>query len=610
MPAAVERQTTRREYRFGPRWLQDGRVEFRMWAPGQARVRLRIDGRESVDMMRDAEGWHRQTLGPLEPGTRYEFQLDDGTTTPDPASRYQPDDVHGPSELVADEPFSAGAWRGRAWEELVFYEVHVGTFTPEGTFRAAVDKLDHLASLGVTAVQLMPIADFAGTRGWGYDGVKHYAIEAAYGRPEDLRRFVAAAHTRGIAVFLDIVYNHFGPEGNYLPKLAPAFFTDRHKTPWGAGINYDGDDARPVRDYFIENVLFWLTEYGLDGFRFDAVDTITDDSEEDLLYEIARRVREEFAARQVHLVLENGDNEAHFLRRSPGGDALAFTAQWNDDLHHVLHVAATGEGGGYYSEYLGNTALLARSLAEGFAFQGEVMKYRGRARGEPSDQLPPTAFVSFVQNHDQVGNRAFGERLGALAPPHKHRAVACVYLLAPQIPMLFMGEEWNALDPFYYFCDFAEPLASAVRDGRRAEFARFAEFSDPVHRERIPDPLDPATFEACRLHWDDAALPAHADWLRWYKRALSARRTHVQPRLRQIRRAATWQVLAPGAIFVNWNCGEAGRLRVAANLSDVRVEFPVDRGRVFWHEGEKPDDATLLPWSVRWTTSSRPAGRA
>jgi malto-oligosyltrehalose trehalohydrolase len=604
MPAVAEPEAIAREYHFGPRWLPDGRVEFRLWAPGQERVRLRVDGCPMVEMKRDAEGWHRHVSRAVPPGTHYFFELDDGQTAPDPASRYQPNDVHGPSELVADARPARDGWRGRAWEELVLYELHVGTFTPEGTFLAAIGKLDHLASLGITGIELMPIADYAGRRGWGYDGVMPYAIESAYGRPEHLRRFVAAAHDRGIAVLLDVVYNHLGPEGNYLPKLAPPFFTERHRTPWGAGIAFDTGEAI-VREFFVENALFWLREFGLDGFRFDAVDTIADDSDEHVMTEVARRVREEFADRHVHLILENAENEARYLHRSRGGVAGAFTAQWNDDLHHGLHVAATGEGGGYYAEYLGNTALLARSLAEGFGFQGEVMNYRGRKRGEPSALLPPSAFVSFIQNHDQIGNRAFGERLGALTPPHKLRAIASVYLLAPQVPMLFMGEEWNALDPFYYFCDFSEPLASAVREGRRSEFARFPEFSDPAKRERIPDPLDVATFEASKLHWDDATLPAHAQWLRWYKRALGARRTHVLPRLNQIRHAATWQVLAPGAIFVSWNCGEAGRLRVSANLSDVAVEFPRERGRVFWHEGEKPDETTLLPWSVRWTTAAR-----
>jgi malto-oligosyltrehalose trehalohydrolase len=590
------------DYAFGPRWLDDGAVEFRLWAPAQESVTLHVDDREPIAMARGADGWHVTKRDDAAAGSRYAFGLGEGIRVPDPASRFQPDDVNGPSELVGSAA-RATHWPGRAWEELVLYELHVGTFTPEGTFLAAIDKLDHLAGLGITGIEIMPVADFPGKRGWGYDGVLLYAPESAYGRPEHLRRLVTAAHDRGIAVILDVVYNHFGPEGNHLAKMAPQFFTERHQTPWGAGLNFDAAGARLVREFFVENALYWLREFDLDGLRLDAVHAIADDSAEHLLDEIARRVRAEFS-RPVHLILENEENEAHLLERGQEG-ALAYTAQWNDDVHHALHVAATAESAGYYSEYVGDTALLARSIAEGFAFQGEIMKYRGRARGEPSAALPPAAFVAFLQNHDQIGNRAFGERLGALAPDRKLRAVASVYLLAPQIPMLFMGEEWNASTPFRYFCDFAEPLASAVRDGRRAEFARFPEFADPERREHIPDPLDAATFDGSKLRWEEIALPCHAGWLRWYRRALLARRSYVVPLIQKIRRAATWEVIAPGAVFVSWHCGDAGRLRLCANLSDVRVEFPIDLGRVIWHEGDKPDDTTLAPWSVRWTTAAR-----
>jgi maltooligosyltrehalose trehalohydrolase len=294
--------------------------------------------------------------------------------------------------------------------------------------------------------------------------------------------------------------------------------------------------------------------------------------------------------------------------RERSGHPRTFTAQWNDDVHHALHVAATGEDAGYYAEYLGATRLLGRAIAEGFAFQGEIMQFRGRARGERSGALPPTAFVSFIQNHDQIGNRAFGERLGALAPPERLRAIASIYLLMPQIPMLFMGEEWNAPQPFQYFCDFEEPLASAVRTGRRNEFRRFPQFADPVQRERIPDPPDPLapdTFAQSKLDWSAVSQPPHAEWLRWYQRALTARRTYVWPLIPYIRRGATWEVVGDGAIFVSWHCGDGGRLRLCANLSAAPVDFPLDRGRVIWHEGGKPADMTLAPWSVRWTLAKR-----
>jgi malto-oligosyltrehalose trehalohydrolase len=592
-------------YRFGPRWLDGQGVEFRLWAPAHERVDLRLSGSAAQPMQRDADGWHSLVVRDVVAGARYSFVLGDGAELPDPASRFQPDDVHGASELVADHPRSSSGWRGRAWAELVIYELHIGTFTRDGTFLAVIDKLDYLAGLGVTAIELMPVADFPGTRGWGYDGVFLYAPESSYGRPEHLRALVDAAHARGIAVLLDVVYNHFGPEGNHLGRFAPEFFTQRHPTPWGAGINFDSREARPVRDFFVENALYWLREFDLDGLRLDAVHAIRDDSELHVLEEIARRVRAEFTVRPIHLILENEDNEAHRLAREPTGRPREFTAQWNDDVHHGLHVAATGESAGYYAEYLGNTRLLARSIAEGFGFQGEVMKFRGSTRGEPSAALPPTAFVSFIQNHDQIGNRAFGERIGALVAPERLRAIAAIYLLAPQIPMLFMGEEWNAAQPFQYFCDFHEPLATAVREGRRNEFRRFPEFGEPAQRERIPDPQAAETFAGSKLDWAAQSLSQHVAWLRWYQRVLTARRAYVWPLIPHIRRAGTWQVVQSAALFVSWGCGELGRLRLSANLGPVPVEFPLDRGRVIWHEGGKPDDTTLPPWSVRWTVASR-----
>ncbi len=585
-------------FTFGPRLLAGGGATFRLWAPAHREVLLRLSSGQGRRMRALGEGWHELTAPDARAGDRYAFELADGCVVPDPASRYQPDDVHGWSELT-DPAHRFHPWSGRAWEEFVLYELHVGAFTPAGTFLAAIEKLDHLASTGITAIELMPVADFPGRRNWGYDGVLPYACDASYGRPEHLRRLVDAAHARGIAVLLDVVYNHLGPDGNYLPALAPRFFTERHETPWGAGINYDGAQERPVREFFVENALYWLAAFNLDGLRLDAVHAIADDSEVHLLEEIATRVRSTIA-RPVHLILENEENEAAQLARE-AGDVAGYTAQWNDDIHHVLHVAATGEDVGYYSEYLGDTRKLARAIAEGFAFQGEVMLFRGRARGECSTHLPPAAFVSFIQNHDQVGNRAFGERLGALTTPRKLRAIASIYLLAPQIPMLFMGEEWNARQPFQFFCDFHGALAEAVRNGRREEFKRFPEFADPARRARIPDPQDEATFRASKLDWSDVGRRDCAQWLRWYERILGARRARIVPLIRRIERAARWQVAGEGAVAVTWDCAGA-RLSLAANLSDSAVAMPIDSGTVIWHEGAKPADGGLAPWSVRWTS--------
>ena len=530
----------------GAELLEDGGAAFRLWAPGAETVGLLIeaaasqktsretDGQGVLDMRKQADGWFSLTVPQAAAGTLYRFVLADGMKVPDPASRFQPRDVHGPSEVIDPNAYDWTVdWRGRPWDEVVLYELHVGAFTDEGTFRAAAGKLDHLAALGVTAVEVMPVWDFPGRRNWGYDGVLPYAPDSSYGRPEDFKAFIEAAHRRGIAVLLDVVYNHFGPDGNYLPVYAPQFFTERHHTPWGAAVNYDGPGSQAVREFVINNALYWLEEYDLDGLRLDAVHAIIDDGPKHLLDELSERARA-LKDRPVHLVLENEDNEPKRLARQDGKPAR-YTAQWNDDLHHVLHVAATGESSGYYADYTqpggaGDTGLLATALAEGFAYQGQMMPYRGSERGEPAGFLPPGAFVAFIQNHDQVGNRAFGDRLGQTAKPAAMRALAATYLLLPQTPMLFMGEEWGARQPFPFFCDFDGDLADAVREGRRSEFARFPEFQDPEQRERIPDPLAEATFASAKLDWSaiDQAHLAH------YTALLAARREHIAPLLEQI----------------------------------------------------------------------------
>jgi malto-oligosyltrehalose trehalohydrolase len=589
-------------YSHGPCVLPAGGARFRLWAPSQPRIALVLDDEAPRDMQRGADGWHVLDVFEVDEGVHYGFQLPDGRIVPDPASRRQPNNVHGMSEWLDTARFEFGVrWPGRRWEELVLYELHVGAFTREGTFAAAISRLDELVELGITALQLMPIADFPGLRNWGYDGVYPYAPDASYGAPHDLVRLIDAAHARGMAVLLDVVYNHFGPEGNYLRLYAPEFFSERHRTPWGAALNVDGPQSRPVRDFFVENALFWLREYRLDGLRLDAVHAIVDDGPTHVLHEIATRVRAAITDRPVHLVLENEDNTASLLRRDADGRPPLFTAQWNDDIHHALHVAASRECFSYYEEYLDDTRLTARAIGEGFAFQGEVMRCRGRARGEDSTDLPPAAFVSFIQNHDQVGNRAFGERLGRLTSVQRLRAVAAVYLLAPQVPMLFMGEEWNARQPFLFFCDFHGELADAVRQGRRDEFRKFPQFADPVHREHIPDPQDPATFERSKLDWDDRLLPEHAEWLSWYQRILATRREVVVPLIADIRGAGATHPIARNAVFVSWSAGEGRRLRLSANLSDDPCEFPLDRGRAIWHEGGAPGRTGLPPWTVRWT---------
>ena len=583
--------------------VEDGHVRFRLWAPALDALAIEISGVEGpLPMQRLADGWFELVTDRARAGTNYRYRLPDGLRVPDPASRHQPVDVHGPSQVVDPSKYRwrDHYWRGRPWHEAVVYELHVGTFTPEGTFGAIIGKLDHLVALGVTAIELMPVAEFAGTRNWGYDGVLPYAPDRSYGQPDDLKDLVQAAHERGLMVLLDVVYNHLGPEGNYLHRYAPQFFTERHHTPWGAAMNFDGSDSGPVREFFAHNALYWIEEFHLDGLRLDAVQTILDDSPRHILAEIAERVQAAVPERTVHLVLENGDNEAEWLVRSRTGHPRWYAAQWNDDVHHTLHVALTGERGGYYADF-GDTTKLGRSLAEGFVFQGEFASFWNARRGEPSAHLPPGAFVAFLQNHDQIGNRAFGERIHHIAAPEAVRAAAAVYLLLPQVPMLFMGEEWAAPQPFLFFADFAGDLAEAVRNGRRNEFARFEEFADPARRARIPDPLAEQTYLQSKLDWDDRTKTPNDAWLDWYRRILLVREVNLVPLLPRIKQGGVFEVRGDGIVHVWWRFG-GGTLDLAANLSaEARQGFPPPRGQVLWTEGEVSPTQVAGPWAVRWS---------
>ncbi len=573
--------------------LVPGGVRFRLWAPAAGHVGCAIaDGAGSVlPMAPEGEGWWALTTAAAAAGTgsRYRFVVD-GTAVPDPASRFQPEDVHGPSEIIDPRAFDwpDAGWRGRPWHEIVLYELHTGTFTPSGDFAGIERHLDHLAVLGVTAVELMPIADFPGRRNWGYDGVLLFAPDSRYGRPEDLKRLVAACHRRHLAVFLDVVYNHFGPDGNYLGLYAPDFFTDRHRTPWGAAINFDGTTSGHVREFYIANALYWLEEFHLDGLRFDAVHAIADDSDPDILTAIAGAVQRHIAGvRHVHLVLENDANQARYLERGVAGAPRLFTAQWSDDMHHALRVAATGAADGYYADYADRPAeRLGRALAEGFAYQGEQSAFRGGARrGEPSAHLPPTAFVAFIQNHDQVGNSAFGTRLALQASEPALHAAAAIVLLSPHVPLLFMGEEWGARQPFCFFCDFAGDLADAVREGRRREFADFAEFRDPARRARIPDPNAESTFARSVLDWSSVVRPEHAVWLERYRPLLALRAAEIVPRLvGTAGHAGPWRAIGERCVLVAWSLGDGTTLTLFANFSGEPVIVPENRltGRLLY----------------------------
>ncbi|KAA0687993.1 malto-oligosyltrehalose trehalohydrolase [Neorhizobium sp. P12A] len=582
------------EYAFGPILLQDG-VEFRLWAPLAQNVSLKVEGREPRPMERTDNGWHRCHVGGVGQGSLYKFVLPDGSEVPDPGSRHQPRDVHGPSEVVDLKSYEweNQVWSGRSWEESVIYELHIGSFTSQGTFRAAIERLDHLAELGVTAIQIMPVSDFPGSYNWGYDGVLPYAPDSSYGRPEDLMALVDAAHGRGISIFLDVVYNHFGPDGNYLSTYAP-LFTEHHRTPWGNGINYDGDESDAVREFIIQNAIYWIAEFRLDGLRLDAVHAIKDDSEEYLLHELARRVREAAGGRHVHLIVENEDNDSDLLRREEGR-ATRFTAQWNDDVHHVLHIAATGETFGYYRDYADDKDKLGRALAEGFVFQGEHMPYRGKSRGKPSIDLPPAAFISFIQNHDQIGNRALGDRMITYRSLEPIKAVTAIYLLSPQIPMLFMGEEWGAREPFPYFCDFDEGVNEKVRNGRREELSRLPGF-DAVD---LVDPTAKATFEMAMLDWSRLGGTDCSEMLAFYKSLLAVRHKRIVPLLERAGGGSGTFRRDRSVTAVDWALAGGAKLHLVANLSDqpARIASPPLGERIF-PPSSTSENNILSPWSV------------
>ncbi|MDH3671098.1 MAG: malto-oligosyltrehalose trehalohydrolase [Gammaproteobacteria bacterium] len=600
---------------FGAEILTDGRARFRLWAPAARQIVLSLEqkrGEVLIPMEHEEEGWFGLTTDRVGPGSHYRFSVGD-LRVPDPASRYQPQDVHGPSEVIDPSAFnwSDGHWQGRPWEEAVLYELHVGTFTPEGTFTGVKQHLDYLVDLGVTAIQLMPVADFPGKRNWGYDGVLPFAPDSQYGRPEELKSLIDTAHAKGLMVFLDVVYNHFGPEGNYLHCYSPQFFNDRYSTPWGAAINFDGPHCHTVRDFFIQNVLYWLNEYHIDGLRLDAVHAICDDSDLDILMELAQRVSSRIdPKRHVHLVLENDDNAARYLVRDKHNRPCIYVAQWNDDMHHALHVLATGEEGGYYRDYTDKPVThLARTLAEGFAYQGDPSPYRGnKPRGEPSAQLPLTAFVSFLQNHDQVGNRAFGERITELAPPEAVKAAMAIILLAPSPPLLFMGEEWAARQAFLFFCNFGPELAPSVRDGRRREFAGFRQFRDPKSRERIPDPNSRGTFANSVLNWEDAEVSPHREQLDFYRTLLGIRAREIFPRLKNLQgNASRYELLSERAIKVHWRLGDGSHLHLVANLGSQRLAHRdlAIRGNLLYETykdlAKNKRQAALPPWSVVWS---------
>jgi maltooligosyltrehalose trehalohydrolase len=549
--------------RFGPCKTADDRYAFRVWAPRVQRMDLLLHGppERILPMVPGPGGFHEVEAAGLGDGDLYSFVLDQDTVRPDPASRRQPEDVHGPSAVVDPGAFQ---WTDQGFappapDELVLYELHVGTFTPEGTFDAAIQRLDHLVRLGVTAVELMPLAQFPGSRNWGYDGAYLYAVQESYGGPHGLQRFVDACHQRGLAVHLDVVYNHLGPEGNYLRDFCP-FFTDRHKTPWGEAVNYDGPGSDQVRAFLAENALHWLRDFHLDGLRVDAVHAMFDMRPRHVLAHLAQDVRElEFeTGKRYYLAAESNLNAVRFATH-PSVGGFGMDGIWSDDLHHAVHALLTRERDGYYADY-GRLEHLARAIAHGFAYQGQFSPFRGRTHGEDASALPGSAHVVSIQNHDQVGNRMHGERLSTLADFEHLKLAAGVMLFAPAVPLLFMGEEFAETNPFLYFVSHLDQdLVQAVRDGRKEEFAAFQWEGEP------PDPFAESTFQASRLDWSRPAEPEGQGMLALHQTLLTLRRELAPLQRLDKRRCRVEFAEASGALLVErFRHGE--RCVFAANL--------------------------------------------
>lgn len=594
--------------RFGAEPGRNG-TRFKVWAPKCKTLHLKLKGRRNpIEMDAVDDGWFRLEVEDVGAGALYKYVLPDGSAIPDPASRFQPEGVHGFSEVIDPRGFAwtDGDWVGRPWEEAVIYELHVGTFTEEGTFAAAAEKLDHLAALGVTALEIMPIGAFHGKFNWGYDGVLWFAPTSNYGRPEDLKALVDAAHRRSMMVFLDVVYNHFGAHGNYLPSIAP-IFTRKHESPWGDALNFDGPGAGVVRELVIENALYWTSEFNLDGLRFDAVHTMADDSPTHILDIVSARIRASRPHRHTHLIIENSDNQEVWLRRNGGSRPVHFTAQWNDDVHHLLHAAATGENTGYYADFDNfeqRSDKLGRALAEGFAYQGEMKPHEGMKRGEPSGGLPATSFVVYMQDHDQIGNRIKGDRITRIAHDEAVKALTAIYLLSPQIPMLFQGEEWASARPFPFFSDVPAEVRDAVRKGRQEELKSTPEHDDPEKPEvdEASDPTSTRTFRSAKLDWVNVRKPPHSTWLRHYRSLIDLRKMEIVPRLvGQEGFAGRYELLGVKSVLVTWEMGDGSTLRLYANLADETQDgVPPIRGRKMFLQGFA-EEGRLGPWSVLWT---------
>ena len=565
-------------------------VSFRVWAPSARRVEVLLEGGGAHALAADADGYHAGSVAVASAGSRYRYRLDGGARYPDPASRFQPDGPHGPSEVIDPTSFrwTDGEWSGVTRRGAVLYELHIGTFTPEGTFAAATEELPALQSLGVDVVELMPLAEFPGRFGWGYDGVDLFAPAHHYGRPDDLRRFVDRAHALGLGVLLDVVYNHLGPDGNYLRAFSPHYFSGRYANEWGDALNFDGQHAGPVRELFLGNAGYWIDEFHFDGLRLDATQALHDASKEHIIAAVTRRVREAARGRATLVVAENEPEDARLVRPTERG-GYGLDAMWNDDFHHSARVAAAGRTEAYFTDYRGTPQELISSVRWGFLYQGQHYAWQNKRRGTPSFDLAPEQLITYLQNHDQIANYGHGERLHQLTSPGRARALTALLLLGPGTPMLFQGQEFAASAPFLYFADHHRELAPQVARGRAQFLAQFPCLATAQMQAALPEPSDPATFARCKL--DLGERQRHAPWLRLHQDLL---------RLRRQDPVFARQSRPEGAVLAD----EALLLRFFGDDGDDRLLL-VNLGRDL-HLSPLPEPLLAPPlwraWQLMWTS--------
>ncbi|HWD00470.1 MAG TPA: malto-oligosyltrehalose trehalohydrolase [Candidatus Sulfopaludibacter sp.] len=561
-----------RRFPIGAEVLPEGGVSFRLWAPRPRRVEVVLEAGGATEMKAEGNGYFSVLVPEAGHGARYRFRLDGGDAFPDPASRFQPEGPHGPSQVIDPSRFSwtDSAWTGASLRGQVIYELHPGTFTPEGTWQAAREQLAELATLGITTIELMPVADFPGRFGWGYDGVGWFAPVKLYGEPDELRQFVNDAHNAGIAVVLDVVYNHFGPDGNYIKQFSESYFTDKYVNEWGEALNFDGPDAAPVREFVCTNAAYWASEFHMDGLRLDATQQIFDESKENIMTALARSFRAAARGRKSFIVAENESQHCRLVRpveqHGYGLDGL-----WNDDFHHTVRVAATGHNEAYYTDYHGCPQELISAVKYGYIYQGQRYQWQSKRRGSPAWGLEPWQFVNYIQNHDQIANSGRGDRLNCLTTPGRYRALSALLLLAPGTPMLFQGQEFAASSPFLYFADHQGDLGKLVREGRVQFLAQFPSLAQSEMRAHHPDPGDLATFERCKL--DLSERVTHACIYQMYKDLLRLRRTDPVFRS-QLARGVDGAVIGGEALVLRFFAPDAGDRLLLVNLGrDLILEI-------------------------------------